>query len=61
MVLIVGLLPIAHVNEINFGVANEPDWFPFYFEDSILYDPRALDDPGRSSVLHPAGPMHYRD
>lgn len=39
---ILGLLALARANDIVFSEAGERGWFPFKFEDSIVYDLRAF-------------------
>lgn len=39
-----GLLALARANGIDFGVANEPGWSTFNFEDRVVYDLRAFED-----------------
>lgn len=48
-------------NEIEFGVADEPGWYPFNLGDSIVCDLMAFYDLRRSSVTHPAVPVRYRN
>lgn len=52
---------IPRASEIDFDFAEEPCGFPFVFEDSIMYDQRAFEDPGHSSITHAAVPVHYRN
>lgn len=54
-----GLLELACSNEPDFGVADEPGWFPFNFEDNVVYDLRAFGDPVRSTVTHPPVSVRY--
>lgn len=56
-----GLLALARANRINFDVAGEPVWFLFYFEDSVLYDPRTFENLGRSAIMHLAASVRFRD
>lgn len=56
-----GLLLIARSTEIDFGDAEEPGWFPFIFENNIMYYLWACEDPRRSVVTHPGVPVRCRE
>lgn len=56
---ILGSLELACANNVNFGVAEEPGWFSFNFNNSVMYSLRPVQDPGRSAILHPTGPGRY--
>lgn len=58
---VIGLFALARANEIDIGVADEPVWFPFNFEDRIVCDPGAFEDPGHSIVMHLWDPVRYGD
>lgn len=55
------LLALARANEIDFGATEEPGWFPFNFEESIVYDLIILGDPICSFITHAAVPVRYHD
>lgn len=61
VVSVLGLLALASENEIDFGVAIEPGWFPFNCVKSIVYDLRAFEDPEPSANTRPTVPMRYQD
>lgn len=55
------LLALALANMIDFGVPEEPDWFLINLEDSIVYDLRTFEDPGRSVLTYLAVPVCYEE
>lgn len=57
--VVLGLLSLVPATEISFRVAGEPSWFQLSFEDSIVYDLKVFDDPGRFSIAHTAVPLRY--
>lgn len=50
---VLGLLSISCANEIDFVVAVEPGWILFNFEDVIVYDTMAFNDPDFLQVCTP--------
>lgn len=50
----------ARASEIEFGAAENLGWFPFDFEDSILYDVRAFKDLQHTAISHLAVLVRYR-
>lgn len=58
--LVLVLLMLACANEIDFGVTEGLRWFPFNFEDIIVYYLSIFEDPRRSTHTHPAVLVHYR-
>lgn len=56
---VLGVLALAHANKIDFSFTEKSGWFTCNFEISIVYDLRALKDPGRSIFTYPAVPVCY--
>lgn len=55
------LLALACGDEIGFGVAEKQGWLTFNFENSIVYDLKTFDNPGRFLITHPAVFLRYQD
>lgn len=51
------LFGLARANKMHFGVEDKSGWFPFNFQDSIVYDLRELEDLERTSITYPAVTM----
>lgn len=58
---LLGIFASARVNEIDLNVADVPRWVSFLFGDSIEYNLMEFENPGRSSITHPALSVRYRD
>lgn len=61
MYLVLSLLALARSNEINFHVAEDLGWFSYNFGDKIVYNLRAVENLGRSTVTYPVVLVRYRD
>lgn len=54
-----GLLGLASANEIKFGIAEEPCWYPFNFKGRHRVRKMGNRDLGHSASSHLAAPMCY--
>lgn len=57
--MVLGLHAFARASEIDFGVTDDPGWFPLNFENRIVYDLRESKDPEHSAVTHHGVPVRY--
>lgn len=58
---VLGPLALAHAYEKFSGVLEKSDWFSFIFKDNVVKVFRVLEDPGRSSITHPAVSVRFQD
>lgn len=58
---VLSLLVLARAIENGFGVADEPDWFPFILKDSIVRVLKTFENSFCSDIMHPAVLVRYQD
>lgn len=57
---ILGPLSLECANDFDFGVIDKPVWFPFIYEDSIVFNLKELEDPG-ALLLHILRLLSFRE